>query len=129
MMDNKRKKIISYLHPSIYPQDRLAQHYVERLPVQVRGDFYRQAIICGVALSSIDPRLVNLISGFFTESITAEDVIKLVAQVTAFPVSRFDVNNVRSDIIENSSGSHINTVPEIKKVEKTAIENLSKLKI
>lgn len=128
-MDNKRKKIISYLHPSIYPQDRMAQHYVERLPVQIRGDFYRQAIICGVALSSIDPRLVNLISGFFTESITARDVIKLIEQVAGFPVSRVDVDNVKSGILEGSSGTHINTAPEIKKIEKTALKNLSKLKI
>ncbi|MCW6528018.1 plasmid partitioning/stability family protein [Yersinia ruckeri] len=64
-MDDKRKKIIAYLHPSIYPQGILTQQYVESLPTQVRGEFYRQSIICGAALSSIDPRLVNLISVFF----------------------------------------------------------------
>lgn len=38
-MDDKRKKIVAYLHPSIYLQDKFAQHYVESLPTQVRGDF------------------------------------------------------------------------------------------
>ena len=83
-MDDKRKKIVAYLHPSIYLQDKFAQHYVESLPTQVRGDFYRQAIICGAALSSVDPRLVNLISGFFNGALTADNVIKLIEQVTCY---------------------------------------------
>lgn len=133
-MNNKRKKIVAYLHPSIYLQDQLAQHYVESLPTQVRGDFYRQAIICGVALSFIDPRLVNLISCFFNESITAEDVIKLidvstdVNQVAAYQSNKGGVNRVKSVISGETVDVQDNTTCEVKQAEKKAIENLSMLK-
>ncbi|AUQ41235.1 plasmid partitioning/stability family protein [Yersinia ruckeri] len=123
-MDDKRKKIIAYLHPSIYPQGILTQQYVESLPTQVRGEFYRQSIICGAALSSIDPRLVNLISGFFNGKVTAENVIKLIEQVTGY-----QSGSVGVDIIKATSpdvGNNIN--PEVKLTEKKAIENLSMLK-
>lgn len=123
-MDDKRKKIIAYLHPSIYPQDILTQQYVESLPAKVRGDFYRQAIICGAALSSIDPRLVNLISGFFNSEITAGNVIGLIEQVTGH--SSGITNN---DVIFPVSKSAENDIkPAVKLTEKKAIENLSMLK-
>lgn len=123
-MDDKRKKIIAYLHPSIYLQDKLTQHYVESLPAQVRGDFYRQSIICGAALSSIDPRLVNLISGFFNGEVTAENVIKLIEQVTGYQ-SKATGAHVIPSVSSRAEGS-IKT--EAKLTEKKAIENLGMLK-
>lgn len=123
-MDNKRKKIIAYLHPSIYLQDQLAQHYVESLPTQVRGDFYRQAIICGTALSSIDPRLVNLISGFFNGALTAGNVIKLIEQVTGDQSKSTGVDVITPVF----SGMERYIKPAAKLAEKKAIENLSMLK-
>ncbi len=123
-MNNKRKKIVAYLHPSIYLQDQLAQHYVESLPTQVRGDFYRQAIIFGAALSSVDPRLVNLISGFFNGELTAENVIKLIEQVTGYQSKSTDVDV----ILPVSSGIEGYIKPAAKLAEKKAIWNLSMLK-
>ncbi|VXD06778.1 conserved hypothetical protein [Enterobacterales bacterium 8AC] len=128
IMDNKRKKIIAYLHPSIYPQDKLTQQYVEGLPVQVRGEFYRQAIICGVALSSIDPRLANLISGFFNGSITAGDVIGLIEQVTGHQSNRVGVDGFIEAISGGSVVPQNNTIPEVGQAEGNAIKNLSMLK-
>lgn len=123
-MDDKRKKIIAYLHPSIYLQDKLTQHYVESLPTQVRGDFYRQAIICGAALSSVDPRLVNLISGFFNGAVTAENVIKLIEHVTGCPSKSTDVNVIPSVPLDVES--NIKTAAKL--AEKKAISTLSMLK-
>ncbi|MFC0227637.1 plasmid partitioning/stability family protein [Serratia aquatilis] len=123
-MESKRKKIIAYLHPSIYPQDKLTQHYVESLPTQVRGDFYRQSIICGAALSSIDPRLVSLISGFFNGEVTAGNVIKLIEQVTGNQ-SKTAAAYV---IPEVPSRAEENIKTEANRTEKKAIENLSMLK-
>ena len=123
-MNNKRKKIVAYLHPSIYLQDQLAQHYVESLPTQVRGDFYRQAIIFGAALSSVDPRLVNLISGFFNGELTAENVIKLIEQVTGYQSKSTDVDV----ILPVSSCIEGYIKPAAKLAEKKAIGNLSMLK-
>lgn len=123
-MDDKRKKIIVYLHPSIYPQDILTQHYAESLPAKARGEFYRQSLICGAALSSIDPRLVNLISGFFNGEITAVNVIKLIEKVTGFS-SEIMSGDVISSVSE-SDGNNIKSA--VKLTEKKAIENLSMLK-
>ncbi len=78
----KRKKVVAYLHPTLYPQDSLTQQTIDSLPIQMRGDFYRQSLICGAALYSVDPRLLTLISGFFSEKITAENLVKLIEQTT-----------------------------------------------
>ncbi|EIH1921460.1 plasmid stabilization protein, partial [Escherichia coli] len=48
----KRKKVVAYLHPTLYPQDSLTQQTIDSLPIQMRGDFYRQSLICGAALYS-----------------------------------------------------------------------------
>ncbi|CAI2039634.1 Plasmid stability protein [Serratia fonticola] len=123
-MDEKRKKIVAYLHPSIYLQDKFTQKYVESLPTQVRGEFYRQAIICGAALSSVDPRLVNVISGFFNGVLTAENVVKLIEQVTGFKSTSTCVDVIPAV----SSGVESNIKPVANLTEKKAVENLSMLK-
>ncbi|MBC3216994.1 plasmid partitioning/stability family protein [Serratia fonticola] len=123
-MDEKRKKIVAYLHPSIYLQDKFTQKYVESLPTQVRGEFYRQAIICGAALSSVDPRLVNVISGFFNGAVTAENVVKLIEQVTGFKSKSTGVDVIPAV----SSGVECNIKPVANLTEKKAVENLSMLK-
>lgn len=86
--------------------------------MQVRGEFYRQAIICGVALSSVDPRLVNLISGFFNESITAGDVIKLIEQVSGCQSNKVDINRGSEVIPGNAVDPQNNTKLEIRQAEK-----------
>ncbi len=32
----KRKKVVAYLHPALYPQDNLTQQTIDSLPVQMR---------------------------------------------------------------------------------------------
>lgn len=126
-MDNKRKKIIAYLHPAVYPQDELTQKFVENLPTQTRGEFYRQSIICGAALSSVDPRLVNLISGLFNSEITAEDVVKIIEQVTKYKSKSIDIDVI--DKILSAKFELGQTVPaENSDVEEKALYNLSMLK-
>lgn len=87
MMEPKRKKVIAYLHPDIYAQDALAEDYINSLPSQTRGEFNRNALICGAALSSIDPRIVTIISALFSKDISAENVITIIEQVTGFKSS------------------------------------------
>lgn len=92
--------------------------------MQVRGDFYRKSIICGAALSSVDPRLVNLISEFFNGAVTAGNVIKLIEQVTGYQSksTSFDIIHPVSSDVEG------NIKPAANPAEKKAIENLSMLK-
>lgn len=128
-MSDTRKKITAYIHPSVYPQDALTQAFVENLPNQTRGEFYRQSIICGAALSSVDPRLVNLICGLFHSEITAEDLIKIIEQVTGYKSKTVDIDLldklISGRIESNATSTEKN---ENNLVEQKAIHNLSMLK-
>ena len=108
----KRKKVVAYLHPTLYPQDNLTQQTIDSLPIQMRGDFYRQSLICGAALYSVDPRLLTLISGFFSEKITAENL----------------VINVLKNIIEASSENKSESIASKDDFEEQTRRNLSMLK-
>jgi len=127
-MEKKRKKIIAYLHPDIYPQDELTQKFVESLPTQTRGDFYRQAIICGAALSSVDPRLVNLISGLYNSDIDAESLVKIIEQVTGYKSKTVDIDLIRQFIGNKNESAEEDVIAEDKILEEKALKNLSMLK-
>lgn len=95
-MDNKRKKIIAYLHPDLYPQDALSQEYIQNLPTQTRGEFYRQSIICGAVLSTIDTRLPSLLSSLYTKNVKAEDLVKIIEQVTGYKSQTVDLSRLEA---------------------------------
>jgi Plasmid stability protein len=116
MMEEKRKKVIAYLHPDIYAQDALAQDYIESLPSQTRGEFNRNALICGAALCTIDPRIMTIISALFSKDISAENVMAIIEQVTGFKSTA-----TNSDQKEPSQAAE--TPPF-----NTALQNLSMLK-
>lgn len=127
-MEKKRKKIISYLHPDIYPQDELTQKFVESLPTQTRGEFYRQAIICGAALSSVDPRLVNLISGLYNSDIDAENLVKIIEQVTGYKSKTVDIDLIKQFIGNKNDPTEDEVKAEEEILEDKALKNLSMLK-
>ncbi|HGJ5876633.1 MAG TPA: plasmid partitioning/stability family protein [Arsenophonus sp.] len=81
-MSNSRKKITAYLHPSIYQQDKKAIDFIEKMPNQLRGDFYRQAIITAAALSEIDSRLLGLISTFYSKGFDINNLYSILEQTT-----------------------------------------------
>lgn len=116
MMEPKRKKVIAYLHPDIYAQDALTQEYIESLPSQTRGEFNRNALICGAALCTIDPRIMTIISALFSRDISAENVITVIEQVTGFK--------------PDSTNNDLKALPQATETpqENTALQNLSMLK-
>lgn len=123
----KRKKVVAYLHPTLYPQDSLTQQTIDSLPIQMRGDFYRQSLICGAALYSVDHRLLTLISGFFSEKITAENLVKLIEQTTGYTSTSIDIN-VLKNIIEASSENKSESIASKDDFEEQTRRNLSMLK-
>lgn len=108
----KRKKVVAYLHPTLYPQDSLTQQTIDSLPIQMRGDFYRQSLICGAALYSVDPRLLTLISGFFSEKITAENLVKLIEQTTGYKSTSIDISTLKNIIEASSENKSENITPK-----------------
>lgn len=91
-MTNDRKKYITYLHPKLYDQDVNTINYIDCLPQQLRGEFYRQSLITGAALSQIDPRLLSLISTLFSPNFNKRNLIALIEQLA--PQSSEDVDNI-----------------------------------
>lgn len=115
-MEPKRKKVIAYLHPDIYAQDALAQEYIESLPSQTRGEFNRNALICGAALCTIDPRIMTIISALFSRDISAENLITVIEQVTGV---KTDTTNSAQKVLPQATET-MN--------ENATLKNLSKLK-
>ncbi|HAV7684696.1 TPA: plasmid stabilization protein [Escherichia coli] len=127
----KRKKVVAYLHPTLYPQDSLTQQTIDSLPIQMRGDFYRQSLICGAALYSVDPRLLTLISGFFSEKITAENLVKLIEQTTGYKSTSIDISTLKNIIeasSENKSENKSESITPKDDFEEQTRRNLSMLK-
>ncbi|MGM8843376.1 plasmid partitioning/stability family protein [Enterobacter hormaechei subsp. steigerwaltii] len=108
-MNNTRKKITAYLHPDLYPQDALCYEYIQNRPTQTKGEFYRQSIICGAALSTIDSRLPGLLSSLYTKDVKAEDLVKIIEQVTGYKSQSVDLSTLESLLGSLTPGSVRNT--------------------
>lgn len=78
MKTQDRKKIVAYLHPELYKQDKKAKYVIDEIPQSLRGDFYRQAVVVGAALLQIDNRLLSLISTFYAGEFSADNLLILI---------------------------------------------------
>lgn len=120
-MTSKRKKITVYLHPEVYEQDALTESHIGSVPYSLRGAFYRESIIVGAALSSLDPRLLPLISGMYSGEFTAEHFKTLIDQVLAGGDKRVPPSPPKPTPMEEPASS-------LEDREKIAMSNLNKLK-
>ncbi|AWK15696.1 plasmid partitioning/stability family protein [Candidatus Fukatsuia symbiotica] len=127
-MDNKRKKITVYLHPDMYPQDKLTESFIENIPSQMKGNFYRQSIICGAVLSTIDPRIINLLSDFFSQKVSIESVMKIIEEVTGYQSTSIDMERLEKIISEKNYPISESTI-SIDHQKESALQNLRKLKL
>lgn len=127
-MKNKRKKITVYLHPDRYPQDKLTESFIENLPSQMKGDFYRRSLICGAVLSTIDLRIINLLSDFFSQKVSVESVIKIIEQVTGYQSKSIDLERLEK-IIAEKNYSISESKLSIDNKKEAALQNLRKLKL
>ncbi|HFK5384401.1 TPA: plasmid partitioning/stability family protein [Escherichia coli] len=109
------------------PQDCLTQQTIDTIPMQMRGEFYRQSLICGAALYSVDPRLLTLISGFFSENITAENLVKIIEQTTGYKSTSIDISLLKN-IMEVSSEKKSENITLKDNFEEQTRRNLSMLK-
>ncbi|ENA2168632.1 plasmid stabilization protein, partial [Escherichia coli] len=76
---------------------------------------------------SVDPRLLTLISGFFSEKITAENLVKLIEQTTGYKSTSIDISTLKNIIEASSENKSENITPKDDFEEKTR-RNLSMLK-
>lgn len=82
MATDNRKKIQFYLYPELKSQDATAIEHCANMPTGLRSHFYRNAILAGVALSKVDPRLIELLAAGLGEKMDREDVINLIHSIT-----------------------------------------------
>lgn len=116
MKGQDRKKIIAYLHPELYKQDKKAKYVIDEIPQSLRGEFYRQAVVVGAALSQIDNRLLSLISTFYAGEFSADNLLILIRNVIG------DVESLATD------NQQKNLTAESDLIEKKIANKLSLLK-
>lgn len=60
-MDEERRKLWLYLYPD-EPHQKAAIDAIENIPLRQRPDFFRDCLVAGIALSTLDKRLPSLLA-------------------------------------------------------------------
>lgn len=114
-MSTERKKFTLYLHPE-NDSDNHALDVIESVPRSRRGEFYREALISGIALNQLDSRLPTLLAALFTNDLTADQIVNVIAQTTGWKPSHAKIEDVVKAIVSN------NIVPISEDNKKQAID-------
>lgn len=91
--NEERKKFNLYLHPDGRP-DQMALAEIETVPRKSRGDLYREALISGLVLHHLDSRIPTVLTSLFTKTLTVDQVINQIAQITGWTPSLVAVRDV-----------------------------------
>lgn len=108
-MSEERKKFTVYLHPD-QVADKTSLDIIDSVPRNDRGELYRRALISGLALHKLDPRLPGLLSLMLDSHFTAENLVGLLSQTTGWKPSQARIR----DVLEVLGAGQITsvTVPE-----------------
>ncbi|MCK8540606.1 plasmid partitioning/stability family protein [Yersinia ruckeri] len=102
-MSDNRRKFTLYLHPEEANNDAQAISVIDTVSRRSRGDLFRQAFVAGLALQQLDERLPALIATMLTTTLTADQVIGLIAQTTGWKPSQASIKEVMS-VIQREGG-------------------------
>ena len=91
--NEERKKITIYLHPDELP-DQMALAEIDTVPRKNRGDLYREALISGLVLHQLDSRIPAVLTALSTRTLTVDQVINQIAQITGWTPSLVAVKDV-----------------------------------
>lgn len=92
-MSDERKKLTVYLHPD-QVADNVSLDIIDSVPRNDRGDLYRRALISGLALHHLDPRLPGLLAQLLDKSFTADSLVGLISQTTGWKPSQANIRDV-----------------------------------
>lgn len=92
-MSTARKKFTVYLHPD-QAADNISLGIIDSVPRNDRGDLYRRALISGLALHHLDPRLPNLLAVLLDRDFTADQLVGLLSQTTGWKPSQAAIYDV-----------------------------------
>ena len=109
-MSEERKKFTVYLHPD-QVADNVSLDIIDSVPRNDRGDLYRKALISGLALHHLDPRLPGLLALLLDKSFTADSLVGLLSQTTGWKPSQANIRDVLAELGAGTFDSA--TKPEI----------------
>ena len=109
-MSEERKKLTVYLHPD-QVADNVSLDIIDSVPRNDRGDLYRKALISGLALHHLDPRLPGLLALLLDKSFTADSLVGLLSQTTGWKPSQANIRDVLAELVAGTFDSA--TKPEI----------------
>ncbi|KFX11047.1 MULTISPECIES: plasmid partitioning/stability family protein [Pectobacterium] len=122
--NEERKKFNLYLHPDGRP-DQMALAEIETVPRKSRGDLYREALISGLVLHHLDSRIPAVLTSLFTKTLTVDQVINQIAQITGWTPSLVAVRDVLAVLGDTSTSL---STPE-KKNEEDELLKVSREKL
>lgn len=96
-MSEDRKKFTVYLHPD-QAADNLSLDIIESVPRNERGELYRKALISGLALHQLDPRLPGLLAVFLDKDFTVESLVGLLSQTTGWKPTQAHIRDVLAEL-------------------------------
>ncbi|HAT3956109.1 MULTISPECIES: plasmid partitioning/stability family protein [Enterobacter] len=96
-MSEERKKFTLYLHPE-QAADRVSLDIIESVPRNDRGELYRKALISGLALHQLDPRLPGLLALLLDSNFTADSLVGLLSQTTGWKPSQASIRDVLAEL-------------------------------
>ncbi|EIT7321874.1 plasmid partitioning/stability family protein [Enterobacter hormaechei] len=96
-MSEERKKFTVYLHPD-QVADNVSLDIIDSVPRSDRGDLYRRALISGLALHHLDPRLPGLLALLLDKSFTADSLVGLLSQTTGWKPSQANIRDVLTEL-------------------------------
>lgn len=92
-MGDERRKFTVYLHPE-QEADKVSLDIIGSVPRNERGELYRKAIISGLALYQLDPRLPGLLAEFLNQTFRADHLVGLLSQTTGWKPSQADIRDI-----------------------------------
>lgn len=96
-MSEERKKFTVYLHPE-QAADNLSLDIIESVPRNERGELYRRALISGLALHQLDPRLPGLLTVLLNRDFTADQLVGLLSQTTGWKPSQANIRDILAEL-------------------------------
>lgn len=96
-MSEERKKFTVYLHPE-QAADNLSLDIIESVPRNERGELYRRALISGLALHQLDPRLPGLLTVLLNHDFTADKLVGLLSQTTGWKPSQANIRDILAEL-------------------------------
>ncbi|EMW9188860.1 plasmid stabilization protein [Escherichia coli] len=81
-MSQERKKVMIYLRPEAYANEKAASEKIKK-----HSDMARTALLAGLALGEVDSRLPGLLASLLTEDNNPELIRKMLASFLELPAA------------------------------------------